>query len=159
MPEAKSAAELLARVFPSGLAFLTLDYKQQWEESDRLLSLIDDEELGGKLDQLCQPAFLAAVRRAHQVYGDALGLTQQKPLLPEAPAIASALSSLRAAIRFYGRRVVALADEQDPVSIELVKASLSPLLEAQTEARGRRARGEPEPEPTDEGELPPVALN
>ena len=154
--DAGRAAALLASVFPGGLAFLTLDYKQQWEESERLLQLIDTKEWGSELDRLCHSSFLAEVRHAHQAYGDALGLTQAKPILPEAPTIAGALQALRQAIRFYARRVVALADEEDPASLQLVQSALAPIVEAQADARARRAQGQPEPEPPDEGDLPPL---
>jgi hypothetical protein len=155
--EGRRAAALVNRLFPEGLGFLALSFKEQWEASDVKLALIDKEELAPQLDELCgDPIFLAQLRTAHQVYGDALGLTKAKPEQAEAPEIAEALRSLRAAIRFYSRRVVALADEQDPASVALVQKALAPILEAQQDARTRRSKGQPDPNPPDEGEVPPL---
>lgn len=157
-PEGRRAADLVDRIFPDGLGFLSLRFAEQWETSDLILDLIKRENFGPEIDKLCgSPVFLAQVRTAHQLYGDALGLTKAKPATTEPPEIAQALQALRAAIRFYSRRVVALADEeQDAASVSLVQKALVPLLEAQHEARLRRAKGEPDPEPNDEGEIPPL---
>lgn len=154
--DSELAAGLLGQLFPNGLAFLVLDAQQQWEESDRLLVTIDEQKLAPHIDRLCHPVFLRELRRAHQQYGEALGLTGPKPKSPGAPAIAEALRGLREGIHFYVRRVVALADEEDPSSITLAQQALAPLLEAQEQARARRAQGQPDPEPEDEGEIPPL---
>jgi hypothetical protein len=155
---APEAATLLQSVFPKGLTFSTLKYPEQWEESERLLQRIDQQGLATQLDQLSGPAFLAAVRAAHQAFGAALGLTQPTAPPPAAAAIAETLRALRDAIRFYSRRVVALADEEAPATVTVVEAALAPLREAQAALRQRRARGEPDPEPADEGELPPLPI-
>lgn len=47
------AAELVARLFPNRLSFLLLPYKAQWEESERMLALVDAEGLGDERDELC----------------------------------------------------------------------------------------------------------
>ena len=152
--QASRASELVERLFPSRLAFLTFRFKEQWEESDRMLQLIVSEQWAGDLDELCGPEYLEEVQVAHAAYGEALGLTQAKPVAVPSAAIGDALLSLRSAVRFYIRRVVAFADEDDPSSVGLVELALAPLLEAQAEARNRRSVGAEEPEPADEGELP-----
>src|SRR5690606_14238457 len=119
------------------------------------LHLIDDKSLAADIDRLCGPVFLAELRRAHQAYGDALGLTQAKPV-PQAAEIAGALLACRSAIRFYARRVVALADEEEPETERLVQRALEPIVEAQEDARRRRASNESEPQPNEEPEIPPL---
>ena len=154
--DSRRASALLAQLFPTGLSFLTLDYQQQWVESQRRLDMIEQQELAPQLDRLCGPVFLQQLLVAHQAYGEALGLTGPRPQNVEPPAIAEALRALRDGIRFYARRVLALADEEEAESIPLVQRALAPLLEAQDQVRARRAQGQPEPEPADEGELPPL---
>ncbi len=160
-PEGQRAAMVEGQLFGAGLGFLNLPYKEQWEESNRLLTLIDSppapmQPLQPALDELCGPLFLQAVRDAHAEYGEALGMTSAKPAAPAAPAIAEGLQGLRAAVRLYARRIVALADEEEPDSLSPVTRALAPIAELQAEVRRRRASGEPDPEPKDEGAIPPL---
>src|SRR5262249_18401445 len=75
-PDAIKAASLIAALFPDGLGFLKRPYAAEWAESDARLRRVDAEALAGDVDALAGSAFLRAVRRAHEAYGIALGITR-----------------------------------------------------------------------------------
>ena len=132
VPQSAKARTITGELFPEGLKFLTLPYKEQWAEADtRLLRLtsqkhdVEIESLGGKV-------FLDELRAAHAEYGEALGIT--KP--PEKPAaetnLRDALAAFRNALRAYVVRVSAQVDEDDAESSALASALLEPLVNWQS---------------------------
>src|SRR5690606_5023750 len=66
---------LYASLFPKGLQFLTLDYKDEWTESQNRLDQITAHGLDELIDELGGAPFLAQLARAHHAYGDALHIT------------------------------------------------------------------------------------
>lgn len=127
-PKAGEAAALRARLFPDGLKFLNKPYKEEWAESKARLDRIDAENLGPALDRLCGKEFLPAIRKAHQAYGDALGLSAPgaAPTLDEAP-LRGPLDAFMLALRRFVTKVVALGDDDTPEGAALMNALLWPL--------------------------------
>ena len=127
-PKAAEASALRARLFPDGLKFLTKAFKEEWAESKARLDRIDAEDLGPALDRLCGKEFLPAIRKAHQAYGDALGLTAPgaAPTVDEAP-LRGPLDAFMLALRRYTTKVVAHGDDDTPEGTALMAALLWPL--------------------------------
>jgi hypothetical protein len=143
-PDAARASELNALLFTDGLRFLTLPWKTQWAEGDKRLRQIDEQKLAADLDRLAGPAFLAEVRRTHEVYGKALGIAAPLPESPAAPTLGEPLLELRRALKRYALQVVATVDEDSAESIQAAVQALAPI----EEARPTRTRT-PEPPPLD----------
>lgn len=133
-PQAKVAEEILGKLFPEGLSFLTLAYATEWAESERRLETITREKLEKRIDAIAGAEFLEELRTAHAAYGEVLGITKAAKHAP-AVNVAEPLAALRRAIAQYTLKVAALAEDAD--SIERVRASLAPV-DAQREAATRR---------------------
>lgn len=95
------ARELLAAVFPSGLAFLNGSYEDQWVQSETMLEVIAAKGLGDELDELTGGPFLKAIMDAHDGMTQALGVGESEPEV--APAIGPAVTALAQAIANYAR--------------------------------------------------------
>ncbi len=134
----KTAARLHGALFPEGLKFTQLPFKLQWSEADARLSLIaKDASHEGAFGTLGGSAFLENLRRTHEEYGAALGVTTARAAEPVAANVQEPLLALRNAIRTYVLRVLAHADEQDPA---LVDALLAPLATWESRGGTRGAR-------------------
>ncbi len=136
-PDAARAAELLTAMFSDGLGFVKLPYEQEWAESDKRLRLVETNKLAGDIDRVAGPMFLAEVRRAHELYGKALGVTEAVATYEEA-SLAGPLRAVQDAVVGYALRLIATAEEDDPSSVAMVRAALAPL-DAHRAAQGRRA--------------------
>jgi hypothetical protein len=140
-PKAIEAAALRARLFPMGLKFLTYDYKREWAESKARLDRIDAENLGPALDRLAGKEFLAAIRRAHTAYGDALGLTAAGPIpIAEESKLRVPLDAFMHALRRYVNKVVAAGDDDTKEGAAMMRALLWPL-DAWTTPGAKRGSG------------------
>lgn len=136
MAERATATALRERLFPDGLAFLTLAHKAQWAEGDKRLKQVDGEGHAASLEALVGAPFLAEVRAAQQLYGEVLGLLAAPAEVVEAAAVREPLLALRRALRSYALQVVAAADEDDATSASEVRKQLAPIDEARA-PRGR----------------------
>jgi hypothetical protein len=154
-PEVARAGRVLSALFPEGLAFLKLPYERQWAESRRRLAQIDADRQGREIDDLCGPAFLAAVRTAHARYGIVLGITEVAPD-PAAtpPGLREPLAAFRTALSRYVHRLLGTLDDEDPRAVRAVQAALKPIDDfraaAAARAQGRTPAdpaGEPVPTP------------
>lgn len=106
---------------------MTLDFKNEWKESQERLDVIAGERLDELVDALGGAAFLATISRAHRAYGEALliapsGRTEE----PDAPVRAS-LAATHLALRDYVAKVAATAQRQDEESVAVATALLAPI--------------------------------
>src|SRR5205807_2198183 len=69
------ARELYASMFPKGLQFLTLEFKDEWNESQQRLDHITEAKLDDLIHKLGGAPFLTTVARCHRAYGEALNIT------------------------------------------------------------------------------------
>lgn len=154
---AKRAAELLDVIYPDGLQFLTLPYNAEWAEGEKRLRLIEDDELEGDIDTLAGPEFLAEVRKAHKIYGEALGVTKAAAEVKRANLV-DPLKALGRAITQYALQVIALVDDEKPESVEMVKRALRPIDDYRSDAAHRVAKADKEdlPPPGAETTVPEV---
>jgi len=123
----KKAETVLHDLFEEGLKFTKLAWQQEWTESSARLQRITERGHEALIAQLGGQPFLAALRTAHQAYGEALGITADQPEPEPVPQIRKALEAFRQALRTYVVRVAALADDDDAASQALVKKLLAPL--------------------------------
>lgn len=139
-PKAARAAELIAILFPDGLAFITLPYAEEWAEGDKRLGLIDERGLGTDIDALAGSEFLAEVRRAQARYADVLNV--HKPVGGAGGDLTDPLRALGRAIATYALQVVAMSDGS-PSSIRIVRQVLKPIddLRAVASRRGSEIAG------------------
>jgi hypothetical protein len=154
---AKRAAELLDLIYPDGLQFLTLPYSAEWAEGEKRLRLIEDDELAEDLDALAGPEFLAEVRKAHKLYGEAIGITKPSGEAKRVNLV-DPLRALGRAITQYALQVIAMVDDEKAESVEVVKRALRPIDDHRTDAAHRVARAdkEDEPPPATETSVPEV---
>jgi hypothetical protein len=121
------AKRLYASLFPKGLQFLTLDYKDEWTESKNRLEHIAAHRLDDLIHELGGGPFLAQLARAHQAYGEALHITGAAST-PEPDAIVRrALYETHLALREYVAQVAATVRRNDRSTVELAARLLAPL--------------------------------
>jgi hypothetical protein len=146
--ESAEAANLVRTLFPDGLAFLRLPYNQEWAESAKRLKKIADDNLEDTLNDLAGEEFLAEIRRAHEVYGEVLGITKVAPAA-QSPVRAERLRELRRLMNRYVVRVLAQLDD-DAESQAMVRQALQPIDDFRA-AQARRAVSSAAEEPEAEG--------
>lgn len=126
-PRVGDARDLYATLFPKGLQFLTLDFKDEWTESQKRLDVIAEHHLDQVVEALGGAAFLRTVARAHKVYGDALHITGGEPD-PDAD-VRRALAETHMALREYVAQVAATVRRSEQGSVDVAAALLAPLSE------------------------------
>ncbi len=145
-PKAGKASALLAVLFPSGLAFLTLPFSEEWAHSGTILKRIDDEGLAAEIDQLVGPEFLAEVRFTHKAFGDAIGRTAPLPAEQSRVDYRDLLRAAAEAIRAYSLQLIAAVRSEPALSEEVVRTALKPIEELR-DANARRAASDRKPAP------------
>jgi hypothetical protein len=125
---AKTAATLLARLFPNKRGFLRLKVVKEWAESEARLTLIAEQGLEASFTELGGAAFLTDLRATHAAYGEALGITKAAEVAPDdVERLGDALTALIDALRGYVLQASAMARKADPASGALVDRLLLPI--------------------------------
>lgn len=108
-PEARIARDLLARLFPTGLAFTQLEYSAQWTEASRRINLIADADLAPILRQLCGDLFVDELYHWHAEYTHQIGAVAEpdEPDGPDAPPAAPPPASLTVLRRLLSQAILA----------------------------------------------------
>lgn len=133
-PKAAIAAEMRERLYPDGLKFTKIKYSKQWTESHRRLDLIAEGRLAAHFTTLGGEAFLDTLKRAHEAYGEVLGITKAPEEPVEEQKIRDALDGLSHALRAYVLHVSAIVRRDDPAQKALVEKLLAPLAQWQSPA-------------------------
>ncbi len=148
-PKAARARELLDSIAPDR-EFLKLPYGAEWAESDKRLTKITDKGLAADVDALAGPEFLVELRRSHEAYGIAIGVTKSSAV-PTAVNLAEPLRTLSRSIARYGVAVAGMVDDS-PETLAIVRKALRPLDDYRV-GQARRSGGG-----ADQGETaPPVS--
>lgn len=151
-PLAKRAAEILDILFPDGLGFLALLYNAQWAECEKRLKLIEEEEFESDLETIAGPEFLAELKKAHHLYGQALGITRAAD--PKSPVnLSEPLRALAKAVVHYSLQLIAMLDDSEATSAAVRKA-LHPLDQLRAQQSERRSKQEPLPAANTESPVP-----
>ena len=116
---------LYATIFPKGLQFLTLDFKNEWKESQERLDVIASRHQDALIGLLGGAPFLQTITRAHKAYGDALHITgaQTEP----DTAVRESLDSIDMALREYVAQVAATVRRTENDTVDLAAQLLAPL--------------------------------
>jgi hypothetical protein len=155
-PEAAEAGAVLRDVFPTGLSFLAILPRDEWQEAEVRLRLIADRGHDDTIIKLGGEPFLDELKAAHKAYGEALGITAVKQA-PEAAAVREAQDAGVDAIRAYVLRVSAHVRKRDPQTAELADRLLAPLRtwrDRPARAAASEAPAEPATPPQDEPGAP-----
>jgi hypothetical protein len=129
------ARALYVTLFPKGLQFLTLDFKDEWNESQQRLAHITEANLEPVIDKLGGSAFLVTLSHCHRAYGEALNITAPRDGNDATDPDANVRTSLAAthmALREYVAQVAATVRRTDSDSVELAAVLLQPLSERAT---------------------------
>ncbi|HEU4404000.1 MAG TPA: hypothetical protein VFS43_01705 [Polyangiaceae bacterium] len=136
------ARAVLTWVFPSGLRFLTLPYRDQWAESQTKLDRLAEPAMAEHLEALGAGPFVRAVEAAYEAYGEALYLTKRKAEVKAHVKVREPLERVLDAVRRYVVQVAAYLDdhEDDAESQAMVRVLLEPLATWKSSGGGRKAR-------------------
>ena len=145
---AVEAATLRQRLFPDGLSFLTKNFNAEWAASGQRLEIIAAEKHEGTFDRLGGAPFLASLRRAHEAYGKALGVTKAKDAPPAVPQIREARDAVLDDIRVYAAQIVASVTRKDPSTEALADTLLRPISTWPTRRGGAASTVDEAPSPT-----------
>ena len=151
-PDVERATQIINRIFPEGLTFLSLAYESEWVESSRRLTTLADEGLMGTLESLVGKPFVTELLAAHAHYGETLGMTgARQESAQETTSLREPMDALRKAMAAYSRALVGLVDEDDVASITRVEKALSPLIEARRSSTTPKGTGNEPNQPPAEG--------
>ncbi len=145
---AEEAAALRERLFPDGLSFLTKSFNAEWAASAQRLEVIATEKHEPTFERLGGAPFLASLRRAHEAYGKALGVTKAKDAPPAVPQIREARDAVLDDIRIYAAQIVASVTRKAPSSEALAETLLRPIATWPTRRGGAAVAVEGAPSPT-----------
>ncbi|MBX3230074.1 MAG: hypothetical protein KIT84_25430 [Labilithrix sp.] len=132
LPEEAHSRVLHARsvyngLFPKGLQFLTLDFKDEWTESQNRLDRIAYDRWDVVIQDLGGGAFLHALHAAHAAYGAALHITGQSSTPEPDALVRKALEQTHMSLRDYVAQVAAMVRRDDPSTVAAATKLLAPL--------------------------------
>jgi len=134
---------LYSSLFPKGLQFLTLDFKDEWTESQNRIDQITTHGYDLLIDELGGTAFLAQIRRAHRAYGDALHITGAGSTPEPDSLVRRALDETHMQLREYVAQVAALVRRNDSSLVDMAARLLAPLSARAFDDEATLASGPP----------------
>jgi hypothetical protein len=100
-PRRAEAEALHQRLFPDGLKFLTMKFREEWAESLSKIALLEQREAKQLVRELGGGVFIDEILEAQQAYGEVLGITQAMPKQPEPMELRPHLDRAQSALRDY----------------------------------------------------------
>ncbi|MDB4927830.1 MAG: hypothetical protein JWM10_314 [Myxococcaceae bacterium] len=142
-----------APLFPTGLGFIQLPYKEEWAESATRLKRLDEGGHEQAVGELGGREFLKQVKAAHKAYGEALDITASTDAAPDTTGGTRRpqIDAFANALRGYVLKVASHADEDDTASGELVANLLKPLTEFRARSAASAEAATPAPDPAKPG--------
>jgi hypothetical protein len=137
--------------FADGLGYINLPYKRQWAAVKARLAVAEKSGLEAHFAALHGAFFLAALRRLHGVYGDALGITNPMQATDVEAKLAPFAAEVRAELKRYVEKIVASVEPDEPQTIEVMNTLLLPLTSHDSTATSAG----PTPLPPTEAEAEP----
>jgi len=132
LPEDSHSRVLHARavysgLFPKGLQFLTLDFKDEWTESQNRLERIRYDRWDAVIGDLGGTPFLQALAAAHTAYGAALHITGAASTPEPDALVRKALEQTHMSLRDYVAQVAAMVRRDDATTVDAAAKLLAPL--------------------------------
>lgn len=136
------AREVIEIVFPDGLRFLNLPYREQWGESQTKLDRLSEPAVAERVRSLGGEAFVRAIGEAHEAYGVALHVTKPKAEPTNQVNVREPLDGFWDAVRSYVLRVANHLDEHknDAEAQRLCRALLEPIATWKSSGAGRKGQ-------------------
>jgi len=132
LPEDAHSRVLHARavysgLFPKGLQFLTLDFKDEWTESQNRLERIRYDRWDAVIGDLGGTPFLQALTAAHTAYGAALHIMGAASTPEPDALVRKALEQTHMSLRDYVAQVAAMVRRDDATTVDAAAKLLAPL--------------------------------
>lgn len=147
--QAEAGARIETALFSDGLRFTRQTYHAQWAASQTRLDRVTREGLEQDFAALGGQPILDAIRKAHDDFGRAMGLTEASD--GPTQTLRDGLSLLRERMRRYVLQLAAHADPEAPETVDLADDLLLPLTTWKTRssapADAAPAPAEPAPPP------------
>jgi hypothetical protein len=121
------ARHIYAALFPKGLQFLTLDFKDEWTESQNRLERIHHDRWDEVIGELGGQAFLELLTRAHEAYGAALHITGAGSTPEPDAAVRMGLEETHMCLRDYVAQVAVMVRRNEARSVDAAMRLLGPL--------------------------------
>ena len=121
------ARHIYAALFPKGLQFLTLDFKDEWSESQNRLDRIAHDRWDVVIGELGGRPFLELLQNAHHAYGAALHITGTGATPEPDAAVRKCLEQTHMYLRDYVAQVAAAVRRDEAVSVDAAMRLLGPL--------------------------------
>jgi hypothetical protein len=121
------ARHIYSALFPKGLQFLTLDFKDEWTESQNRLERIDHDRWDQVITDLGGKAFLDLLIASHRAYGAALHITGAGTTPEPDAAVRKAIEETHMCLRDYVAQVAVMVRRNDAASVALAMRLLGPL--------------------------------
>ncbi|MCX4243366.1 hypothetical protein [Paraliomyxa miuraensis] len=131
---------LALRLFPGGLSFTQLKFVEEHAHSERLLQIIDEEDLRDDLDRLVGERFMEELSAAHADYGVVLGITSAPKAEPPVVSMLERLRELTQAIVDYALQVLAYSRTHAD-HLALAQRALEPIDVFREAARRASSNG------------------
>lgn len=126
-PRIAHARHIYAALFPRGLQFLTLDFKDEWTESQNRLDRIRQDRWDVVIGELGGRAFLDLLSSAHHAYGTALHITGGGSTPEPDAAVRKGLEETHMHLRDYVAQVAAMVRRDEATSVDLAMRLLGPV--------------------------------
>lgn len=115
--------------FADGLEYVNFSYKREWSAVKARLTVVDEQGLESNFEQLGGLFFLASIRRLHQQYGTALGITDPSQAVAVEEKLGPYANAVRDEMRRYVEKVVSSVEPDEPETVEMKDLLLKPLAE------------------------------
>lgn len=141
--QVEAGARIETALFSEGLRFTRQTYHAQWAASQTRLDRIENEGMDQDFATLGGQPILDAIRKAHDDFGRAMGLTEASDGTTE--TLRDGLDRLRERMRRYVLQLVAHADPEAPETEALADDLLLPLTTWKTRSSAPAEEAAPAP--------------
>ena len=145
-PDLPPLRTLNTMIFADGLTFLKSSHREKWLQSEERLKAVDTA-YEQAINNGGGAAFLAPLREAHRIFGEAQGFTAPLQVV-ENPEATKRFREMTKALRTYIGKVLAYAESEEPGAEELTQTLLVPL--AQWKDTPQRSKHDEDEESSDE---------
>ena len=146
-PKAVRAQALQKTLFPSGLAFLNLEYGAQWTEAEQRIKLIAKEKLKADIEELAGADFYAELLRCHSAYGELVGATKVKTQKSKLPDLRIQRNKLQQALTTHSIQLVAMVLSGGESALKAAQPSFAAIDAYREKAMASPADKKSPPEP------------